>query len=153
MDVKKINDQKMSNDSIKKMYEKITVNLPYVDVGKIDYFVEQGFYNSRAEFIRVAVKNEISKNDYEIETETKRLREEKKEENHVAIGISIINRDFLEDILSKKQKLRIFVVGLIKFSKNIDLELVKKTIETFRVYGIKRGPSDVIKYLETLKRK
>ena len=70
-------DKKMSDDPIKKMYEKITVNLPFVDLGKIDYFVAQGFYNSRAEFIRIAVKNEISKNDYEIETETKRLRDER----------------------------------------------------------------------------
>ncbi len=141
----------MNDKPIKKIYEKITVNLPFVDVGKIDYFVEQGFYNSRAEFIRVAVKNEISKNDYEIETETKRLRDEKNEENHIAVGITIISRDFLEKILSKKQKLKIFVVGLIKFSKDIDLELVKKTIDSFRVYGIKRGPPDVVKYLEKLK--
>jgi len=83
-----------NDQQTKKIYEKITVNLPFVDLGKIDYFVEQGFYNSRAEFIRIAVKSEISKNDYEIETETKRLRDEKNEANHIAIGISIISRDF-----------------------------------------------------------
>ncbi|MFX1324116.1 MAG: hypothetical protein ACFE8N_04105 [Promethearchaeota archaeon] len=141
----------MSDDIVKKMYEKITVNLPYVDLGKIDYFVEQGFYNSRAEFIRIAVKNEISKNNYEIETETKRLREEKKEENHITVGIEVMSRSTLESVLNKKQKLKIFVVGLIKFSKDVDLELVKQTIESCRVYGIKRGPPDVVKYLEDLK--
>ena len=33
-----------------KNYEKITVNLPLVDIGKIDYLTEHGHYNSRAEF-------------------------------------------------------------------------------------------------------
>ena len=51
-----------------KQYEKITVNLPAVDLGKIDYLVEQGFYNTRTEFIRTSIKNEIDKNAYAIDT-------------------------------------------------------------------------------------
>ncbi|MEE9409633.1 MAG: hypothetical protein V3V41_01755, partial [Candidatus Heimdallarchaeota archaeon] len=50
-----------------KQYEKITVNLPAVDLGKIDYLVEQGFYNTRTEFIRTSIKSEIDKNSFVFE--------------------------------------------------------------------------------------
>ncbi|HBI56966.1 MAG TPA: CopG family transcriptional regulator, partial [Firmicutes bacterium] len=35
--------------------EKITLNLNAIDLAKVDYLSEQGFYSSRSDFIRTAI--------------------------------------------------------------------------------------------------
>ena len=35
--------------------EKITINLGYVDLGRIDLLVQEGFYSNRTDFIRAAI--------------------------------------------------------------------------------------------------
>ena len=37
--------------------EKITINLGYVDLGRIDLLVQEGFYSNRTDFIRTAIRN------------------------------------------------------------------------------------------------
>ena len=37
--------------------EKITVNMPLVDLGQIDLLVQEGFYQNRTGFIRTAIRN------------------------------------------------------------------------------------------------
>ena len=38
--------------------EKLTINLGFVDLGRIDVLVRDGFYANRADFIRTAVRNQ-----------------------------------------------------------------------------------------------
>jgi len=40
--------------------EKITINLGVVDLGQIDLLVQEGFYTNRTDFIRTAIRNQIS---------------------------------------------------------------------------------------------
>src|ERR1700757_4757693 len=40
--------------------EKITINLGYVDLGHIDLLVTEGFYSNRTDFIRTAIRNQLS---------------------------------------------------------------------------------------------
>ena len=40
--------------------EKITINLGFVDLGQIDLLVEDGFYSNRTDFIRTAIRNQLS---------------------------------------------------------------------------------------------
>ena len=40
--------------------EKITINLGYVDLGHVDLMVQQGFYSNRTDFIRTAIRNQLS---------------------------------------------------------------------------------------------
>ena len=47
--------------------------------------------------------------------------------------------------------MKIFVIGHIRFGNNVDVDLVEKTIKSFRAYGIRRGPPGVIDYLSSLK--
>jgi len=131
-----------------KQYEKITVNLPAVDLGKIDYLVEQGFYNTRTEFIRTAIKNEIDKNVFAIDSVIK--EEGAKEGSSFVIGVYNINRKTLESYLKQNRTISIFVIGICILSKDIDLVLAKKTISSFKVYGVKKGPSDVLEYLSMM---
>jgi len=133
-----------------KNYEKITVNLPLVDIGKIDYLTEHGHYNSRAEFIRVAVKNEISSHKYEFDTITRRFQGEESVRTNFVLGSLTIKRNYLEKLLKKGEKTKIFVIGYIRFAKDIDVDLIRQTVNSFKAYGIKRGSPGVIDFLENI---
>ncbi|MCG3223181.1 MAG: CopG family transcriptional regulator [Candidatus Heimdallarchaeota archaeon] len=133
-----------------KQYEKITVNLPAVDLGKIDYLVEQGFYNTRTEFIRTSIKGEIDKNSFAI---NKVIQEEEgKEGTFFAIGVISLNKSDLERYAKQNKKIALFVMGMCFIGKNVTVELASKTIKSFRVYGIKKGPKEVLEYLSNLGR-
>ncbi len=132
-----------------KQYEKITVNLPAVDLGKIDYLVEQGFYNTRTEFIRTAIKNEIDKNAFAIDTVIH--EESKKEGSYFAVGVISIGRKELENYVRQNKKVVVFVIGMCFIAKDIDVGLAKKAISSFKVYGIKKGPKDVMEYLTKMR--
>jgi len=41
--------------------EKITLDIPVVDLGQIDVLVEQGFYSNRADFFRISLRNQLDK--------------------------------------------------------------------------------------------
>lgn len=40
--------------------EKITINLGYVDLGRVDLLVQEGFYSNRSDFIRTAIRNQLT---------------------------------------------------------------------------------------------
>ena len=133
-----------------KQYEKITVNLPVVDLGKIDYLVEQGFYNTRTEFIRTSIKSEIEKNSFAIDRVIQ--EEESKEGTFFGIGVISLNKSDLERYVTKNKKISLFVMGMCFIGKDVTVELASKTIKSFRVYGIKKGPKEVLKYLSSVGR-
>ena len=100
--------EKMTTD---KNYEKITVNLPVVDLGKMDYLVSQGFYNSRAEFLRIAAKEQIGKNDSIFKALTE---EHVKDKNYfVGIGALTISREVFEKALKEKNIQIILMICLL----------------------------------------
>ena len=41
--------------------EKITINLGYVDLGRIDLLVQEGFYSNRTDLIRTAIRNQLDR--------------------------------------------------------------------------------------------
>ena len=43
--------------------EKITVNLGFIDLGRVDLMARDGFYANRADFIRTAVRNQLERQD------------------------------------------------------------------------------------------
>ena len=40
--------------------EKVTINVGYVDLGRIDLLVEEGFYSNRTDFIRTAIRAQLT---------------------------------------------------------------------------------------------
>ncbi len=139
----------MSDKQTEKNYEKITINLPTVDLGKIDYLVSQGFYNTRTEFIRTSIKQEIEKNSFTFDSITKERTSDTSP--FFGLGIFDISRSALEKHLNAGTKMKIFVIGSCRFGRNVDVDLVKETVESFKVFGIKKGPPGVIDFLESLK--
>src|SRR3712207_4500128 len=53
--------------------EKITINLGYVDLGQIDLMVREGFYSNRTDFIRTAIRNQLSGHSEVIKKSVARL--------------------------------------------------------------------------------
>ena len=139
----------MSDKKTERNYEKITINLPAVDLGKIDYLVDQGFYNTRTEFIRTSIKQEIEKNSFTFDSITKEKSGDGS--TFLVVGVAAISKETLEKHLKKGTKMRIFVIGACRFNPEIDVDLVKKTVESFKVFGIKKGAPGVIDCLESLK--
>ena len=46
--------------------EKITINLGFVDLGQIDLLVQEGFYSNRTDFIRTAIRNQLTTHAEEV---------------------------------------------------------------------------------------
>ena len=68
--------------------EKITVNLGFVDLGRIDLMVSDGFYANRADFIRTAVRNQLERQEDAVRQSTARRR--------LTLGLSQYTRQDLE---------------------------------------------------------
>ena len=46
--------------------EKITINLGLVDLGQVDLLVQEGFYANRTDFIRTAIRNQLTTHSEEV---------------------------------------------------------------------------------------
>ena len=67
--------------------EKLTINLPPIEIGRIDILVEAGYYPSRTEFIRAAIRKTLDSHQDFIDSQIKQyktLLEEKDEEEKFA---------------------------------------------------------------------
>ena len=52
--------------------EKITVNIGIVDLGRVDLLVQEGFYASRADFVRTAIRNQLERQRSTVDSITTR---------------------------------------------------------------------------------
>ena len=119
--------------------EKITININTVDLGYIDVLVSEGYYATRTEFIKTAVKRQLEGHNRELE----RLIERKDQDTPWIIGIGgFTESDFLK-VKAAGQKLRITVVGLFIIPEDIPLELIEETVESINVYGVSRCSREV----------
>jgi len=123
--------------------EKITINMNIVDLGQIDLLVEQAFYSNRTDFIKTAIRNQLSNHSVEIkDTITRR---------EFALGMLYYSRKDLEDELLKNNMLEIKVVGLLVLNDDIDPNLALKTIKSLKVLGVFKANDKVKKALESRK--
>jgi len=120
--------------------EKVTINLGPVDVGRIDLLVEEGFYGSRTDVIRTAVR---------------RLLEEHKEpineaivRQSFALGVVQWPKSAFEELRKKKERVNLRVVGVLRIAHNVSPDLADEVIESIRVLGHLSAPAAVRKRLE-----
>lgn len=116
--------------------EKITINLSVVDLGQIDLLVEEGFYSSRTDFIRTAIRNQVNLHGDAVRQSITR--------NTMALGAVIYNRADLEKLRAKGEKVKIRVVGLLTLASDVTPELARETIESLKVMGVFHA-SEVVK--------
>lgn len=111
--------------------EKITINMNAVDLGKVDLLAEEGFYTNRTDFIRTAIRRQLSLHDVDLKSSL--IRRE------MLVGVLIHTRKGLEKHLAKNERLRIRTVGVVVFEDDISPELADATIESIKVLGILRA--------------
>lgn len=120
--------------------EKITINLGAVDLGQIDLLVEQGFYSNRTDFIRTAIRNQISVHSVEI----KRITTEKL---YAAMGVFMLGKKELEIMKAEGRKYDIKLVGMLVIAADVTPELAADTIGSVKVYGIVKASDEVKKVI------
>lgn len=115
--------------------EKVTINLGYVDLGRIDLLVEEGFYTSRTDFIRAAIRGQLATHAAEVG----RLIERRT----LDLGLRDVTRADLEAARDVGEVLHIRVVGLARLAPDITPDLALATIGSIDVLGALQAPPDL----------
>lgn len=140
--------------------EKLTINLPPVEIARIDVLVESGLYPSRTEFIRTSIRKTLDSHHNLIE----RVIEEKiysisddlvstdEYKNIFGVGVFALGKSDFDKYMKKGQKVRISVAGLLVILKGVTAEQILSTVVSVKVYGIIRASDSVRNALKKIKK-
>ena len=120
--------------------EKVCVNLPAAELGKIDVLVAEGLFASRTDVIRSGLKSILDIHDDAVRRRTSLA--------DARIGYQLLMRTELEQAAIARRKLSMFVVGVLRIQGSVTPDLADQAIERIRIFGAVRGPDDVIKRLD-----
>ena len=115
--------------------EKITINLGLVDLGQIDLLVQEGFYTNRTDFVRTAIRNQLTTHADVV----KRMVARKT----LILGMQHYTRNDLEAVRTAGEKLQISVLGLVSIAEDVSPELALATIDSIEVLGALRASAAV----------
>jgi Arc/MetJ-type ribon-helix-helix transcriptional regulator len=107
--------------------EKITINLGVIDLGQIDLLVQEGFYSNRTDFIRTAIRNQITTHAEVVKQTVARKT--------LVLGLQDYSRQDLEALRAAGQTLQIQVLGLARIADDVSPELARATIDSITVLG------------------
>ena len=111
--------------------EKTTINLGLVDLGQIDLLVQEGFYSNRTDFIRTAIRNQLTAHAEEVRQTVARKT--------LVLGLQHYTRRDLELVRDAGETLEIRVLGLASIDDDVDPELALATIDSLIVLGALRA--------------
>jgi Arc/MetJ-type ribon-helix-helix transcriptional regulator len=111
--------------------EKITINLGYVDLGHIDLLVQEGFYSNRTDFIRTAIRNQLSSHGDVLKQTVAR--------RSMVLGLQRYTREDLERVRKAGEQLHIQVLGLALIDDDVPPRLAAQTIASISVLGALRA--------------
>ena len=115
--------------------EKITINLGHVDLGRIDLLVQEGFYANRSDFIRTAIRNQLTAQADAVARSIER--------HTLELGLHDITRAELEAALQTGRMLHVRVVGLARIAADVPADLARQTIGSITVLGALQAPAAV----------
>jgi Arc/MetJ-type ribon-helix-helix transcriptional regulator len=119
--------------------EKVSLNLTPAEVGQIDVLVAQGLYASRTDVIRSGIRRVIEAHQATVDRVTL---------GSTGMGFIVATRGELEKARAKRERLRFFVIGVLKLDNAITPELADAAIAQIHILGTLRGPAAVLKVLE-----
>jgi Arc/MetJ-type ribon-helix-helix transcriptional regulator len=119
--------------------EKITINLGFVDLGRVDLLVQEGFYSNRSDFIRTAIRNQL---DAQSDTLSRSI-----ERHTMDLGLRDYSVADLEAVRAANEVLHIKVVGLARIAPDVTPELALATIASIDVLGALHASPEVKKAL------
>lgn len=115
--------------------EKVTINLGYIDLGQVDLMVQEGFYSNRTDFIRTAIRNQLT-------THAEVVRETVARKT-LELGLRHYTRADLEAVQQCNEKLHIQVLGLATIAADVTPELVEATIASITVLGVLQASPEI----------
>src|SRR2546423_10069161 len=101
--------------------EKITINLGPVDLGQIDLLVQEGFYSNRTDFIRTAIRNQLTTHAEVVKRTVARKT--------LVLGLQHYTRQDLEAVRAAGEKLQINVLGLASIAEDVSPRSEEHTSE------------------------
>jgi Arc/MetJ-type ribon-helix-helix transcriptional regulator len=123
------------NEDVMSETEKITVNIGGVDLGRIDLLVQEGFYSSRADFIRTAIRNQLERQKSAVDSISTR--------KSMVIGTLTYNRRELERKREDNEMVNVKVIGMFILTDDVPPQLAMDTIQSVTVRGVFKAPEDV----------
>jgi Arc/MetJ-type ribon-helix-helix transcriptional regulator len=138
--------------------EKITINLPPVEIARMDILIEAGYYPNRTEFIRTAVRRTLdvhqdfisNKIDSIVSPPEGEMKPDVVSRRVWGVGVIGLGRDVLERAVAQGEKVSIHVVGMLIVNADITPDLVEKAVESVKIYGILRASPRVRKALQRI---
>lgn len=115
--------------------EKITINLGYVDLGRIDLLVQEGFYANRSDFIRTAIRKQLDAHGEAVSQSLQR--------HMLELGLRDYSRADLEAFRDAGEILHVKVVGLARIASDVTPELARATIGSLTILGGLQASGDV----------
>ena len=115
--------------------EKITLNVGPVDLGHVDLLVQEGFYATRTDFLRTAIRNQLLAHADVLKQAVARKT--------LVLGLQRYTRKDLETVLAAGQKLQIRILGLATIDEDVSPELALATIDEISVLGAFHASSAV----------
>ncbi len=115
--------------------EKITINLGFLDLGRIDLLVHEGFYSNRTDFIRTAIRNQLATHSEAVNQSIVRQTLE--------LGLRDYSRADLEGVRASGTKLQIKIVGLARIAGDVTPELALATIDSIIVLGVLQASAEI----------
>ena len=115
--------------------EKITINLGYVDLGRVDLLVQEGFYSNRTDFIRTAIRNQVLAHGEVLKNTVAR--------RSMVLGLQRFTRQDLEKVLASGEQLHIHVLGLATIDDDVPAQLASRAIASITVLGALRASPEV----------
>jgi Arc/MetJ-type ribon-helix-helix transcriptional regulator len=127
-------DYRQSRDRVPET-EKITINLGYVDLGRIDLLVKEGFYSNRTDLIRTAIRNQLAAQSREVDQSIER--------HTLELGLRDFSVADLEAVRDAGEKLHVKVVGLARIAPDVSADLARAAIASITVLGALQATADV----------
>ena len=119
--------------------EKLTINLGYVDLGRIELLVQEGFYANRTDFIRSAIRKQLDLHDEVVSSTIQRQT--------LALGLRDYSRAELEALRTAGEMMHIRMVGLVRIANDVPPDLALATIASLTVLGGLQASAEVKKIL------
>lgn len=119
--------------------EKITINLGYVDLGRVDLLVQEGFYSNRSDFIRAAIRKQL---ETHADSVTRSI-----ERHTLELGLRDYTRSDLEALRDAGEVLHVKVVGLVRIASDVTADLALATIGSLTVLGGLQASAEIKKTL------
>jgi Arc/MetJ-type ribon-helix-helix transcriptional regulator len=115
--------------------EKLTINVGHVDLGRIDLLVQEGFYSNRSDFIRTAIRNQLTAEADAVSRSVER--------HTLELGLRDVTRAELEAAEERGERLHIKVVGLARIAPDVTPELAKAAIASLTVLGSLQASAEI----------